>query len=170
VVVDLVTSVLPRSFSKYWDYLGWLAALIITSAFPGKNSLRYDNTSRITIQPLLKPPPSQTPYITVRRFLNDESFRQARELMQHPLFPELLRDTVADVQALHLQRHALILNWNVHHDGPITGDGSQSELSVSWKRKTPEARSDGQIKKCHGQKAKYEAVRRAIVKADKLEL
>jgi hypothetical protein len=42
VVVDLVTSVLPRSFSKYWDYLGWLAALIITSAFPGKNSLRYD--------------------------------------------------------------------------------------------------------------------------------
>jgi hypothetical protein len=42
VVVDLVVSVLQRSFSKYWDYLGWLAALIITSAFPGKNSLRYD--------------------------------------------------------------------------------------------------------------------------------
>jgi hypothetical protein len=28
-------------FSKYWGYLGWLAALIEDSAFQGKNSLRY---------------------------------------------------------------------------------------------------------------------------------
>jgi hypothetical protein len=60
-----------------------------------------------------------------RRYLNEESFRQARDLMQHPLFPSLIRETVERVQALQLQPPA----------------------SIPTKRKAPWTRSDDQVVK-----------------------
>jgi serine/threonine protein kinase HipA of HipAB toxin-antitoxin module len=38
-----------------------------------------------------------------RRIPNAESFQRARDFMNHPLFPGLIREAVRRVEALHLQ-------------------------------------------------------------------
>jgi hypothetical protein len=61
----------------------------------------------------------------VRRLPDAETFRRAKELMQHPLFPSLIREAIERVQALQLQPQA----------------------SIPTKRKAPRSRSDEQVLK-----------------------
>jgi hypothetical protein len=80
---------------------------------------------------------------TAHRQPDPETLQRARELIQHPLFPSLIRETVERVTALQLK----------------------NPVSIPAKRKAPPSRSDEQIAKRRMDSAERMSDLRAAKKA-----